>query len=113
MRHLAQGHLDTQLGGTGDRTSNLWVTSQPPLPPLPPHTDPVHTGVDRPRCAAGAGAQLAHGPDLHGVLLATLEAVQHTAAVASGAGERGGGAPAQVVRRDAVVHRDGEGRPAH
>ena len=33
MRRLAQAHLDTQLGGAGDRTSNLPVTSQPTLPP--------------------------------------------------------------------------------
>ena len=33
MRRLAQGHHDTQLGGAGDRTSNLAVTSQPALPP--------------------------------------------------------------------------------
>ena len=26
MRRLAQGHRDTQLGGAGDRTSNLAVT---------------------------------------------------------------------------------------
>ena len=34
---LAQGHLDTQsrLGGSGDQTSNLPVTSQPALPPEP------------------------------------------------------------------------------
>ena len=38
MGRLAQGRLDTQLGGAGDRTSNLPVTSQPALPPelLPP-----------------------------------------------------------------------------
>ena len=38
VRCLAQGHLDTQLGGAWDRTSNLPVTSQPALPPelLPP-----------------------------------------------------------------------------
>ena len=29
MRCLAHGHLDTQLGGAGDRTSDLAVTSQP------------------------------------------------------------------------------------
>ena len=29
-------HLDTLLGGPGDRTSNLPVTSQPALPPKPP-----------------------------------------------------------------------------
>ena len=28
MRRLAQGHLDTLLGGAGDRTGNLTVTSQ-------------------------------------------------------------------------------------
>ena len=35
---LAQGPRDIQLGGAGDRTSNLTVTSQPTLPPeiLPP-----------------------------------------------------------------------------
>ena len=39
VRCLAQGHLDTQLGGARDRTSNLAVASQPALPPtlLPPH----------------------------------------------------------------------------
>ena len=30
---LAHGHLDTQLEGAGDWTSNLPVTSQPALPP--------------------------------------------------------------------------------
>ena len=33
MRGLAQGHHNTQLGGAGDRTSNLAVTGQPTLPP--------------------------------------------------------------------------------
>ena len=33
VRRLAQGHLDPQLGGAGDLTSNLPVTSQPTLPP--------------------------------------------------------------------------------
>ena len=33
VRHHAQGHLDTPLGGAGDRTSNITVTSQPTLPP--------------------------------------------------------------------------------
>ena len=33
VRRLTQGHLHTQLGGAGDRTSNLPVTSQPALPP--------------------------------------------------------------------------------
>ena len=33
MRRLAQGHHAIQLGGAGDRTSNLAVTSQPALPP--------------------------------------------------------------------------------
>ena len=37
LRCLAQGHLDT-LGGAGDRTSNLPVTSQP-APPPEPHGD--------------------------------------------------------------------------
>ena len=32
MRCLAQGHLDTQLGGAGNRTSNLAITGQPALP---------------------------------------------------------------------------------
>ena len=32
---LVQGHLDTQLGGAGDQTSNLQVTIQPALPPEP------------------------------------------------------------------------------
>ena len=32
---LTQGHLDCQLGGAGDRTSNLLVASQPALPPEP------------------------------------------------------------------------------
>ena len=36
VRRLAHGHLETQLGGAGDRTSNLLVTSsQPALPPEP------------------------------------------------------------------------------
>ena len=39
MRCLAQGHLDTQLGGAGNRTSNLPATSRPlyllsDMPPL-------------------------------------------------------------------------------
>ena len=34
MRRLAQGHPDTQLGGAGDRTLTLPVTSQPTLPPV-------------------------------------------------------------------------------
>ena len=33
VRRLAQGHHETRLGGAGDRTSNLVVTSQPALPP--------------------------------------------------------------------------------
>ena len=33
MRRLAQGRLDTKLGGAGDRTGNLPVTSRPALPP--------------------------------------------------------------------------------
>ena len=32
---LAQGHLDTQLGGVGDQTSKLPVASNPTLPPQP------------------------------------------------------------------------------
>ena len=35
----AQGHLHTQLGGAGDRTSNLWVASQPALPPELPASE--------------------------------------------------------------------------
>ena len=35
VRFLPQEDLDTQLGGAGDRTSNLPVTSQPALPPEP------------------------------------------------------------------------------
>ena len=31
VRRLAQGHLDTQLGRAGDRTSNHLITSQPAL----------------------------------------------------------------------------------
>ena len=39
MRRLAQGHLDTQLEGAGDRTGKRQVTSQPAPPPelLSPH----------------------------------------------------------------------------
>ena len=33
MRRLAQGHLHTQLGGAGDQTGKLQVTTQPALPP--------------------------------------------------------------------------------
>ena len=35
MRLLAQGHLNTLIGGNGVRPSNLTVTSQPALPPEP------------------------------------------------------------------------------
>ena len=44
VRRLAQGHLDTQLGGAGDQTSNLLVTSQPALHPelLPPTNLQAH-----------------------------------------------------------------------
>ena len=35
MRRLAQGHLAARLGGAGDRTSDLPVTSRPALPPEP------------------------------------------------------------------------------
>ena len=35
VSRLAQGHLDTQRGGAGERTSNLPVTSQPAPPPEP------------------------------------------------------------------------------
>ena len=37
---VAQGHLNTELGGAGDRTSNLPVISPPTLPPEP-HAAPV------------------------------------------------------------------------
>ena len=33
VRRLALGHLETPLGGAGDPTSNLQVTSRPALPP--------------------------------------------------------------------------------
>ena len=33
MKCLAQGHLDTQLGGAGDQASNHPLTSPPALPP--------------------------------------------------------------------------------
>ena len=33
VRCLAQGHLDTQLGGAGYQTNNLVVASQPAIPP--------------------------------------------------------------------------------
>ena len=36
VRRLAPGHLDTPLGGAGDRTSNIAVTSQPAVPPAAP-----------------------------------------------------------------------------
>ena len=32
VRRLSKGHLDTQLGGAGDRTGNLPVLSKPALP---------------------------------------------------------------------------------
>ena len=39
VRRLAQGHQDTrQLGGAGNRTSNLTVTSQPALKPSDTYT---------------------------------------------------------------------------
>ena len=37
---MAQGHLNTQRGGAGDRTRNLTVTSSPALP-LEPHSAPI------------------------------------------------------------------------
>ena len=40
MRRLAQGHLDTPLGGAGDRTSDPPAPSGPALPPEPPDTHP-------------------------------------------------------------------------
>ena len=36
VRRLAQGHLDAPLGGAGDRTSDLPVTSRRAPPPGPP-----------------------------------------------------------------------------
>ena len=35
VRCLTQGHLDTQLGGAGDRTCDLPVASRATLPPQP------------------------------------------------------------------------------
>ena len=86
VRRLAQGHLHTQLGGAGDRTSNLPVTSQP-APPREPHglrqsrachgthsPPPRLTGgvprlrpchqpvlVARPRAEGGGGVQVGEG----------------------------------------------------
>ena len=40
-RCIAQGHLDTQLGGAGDLTNYLPVTSQPALPPEPHERSPI------------------------------------------------------------------------
>ena len=48
MRRLAQGNLNTQLAGAGDRISNLPVTSQPALPPEPP-------AIPNPRLHSGIG----------------------------------------------------------
>ena len=42
VRCLAQGHLDTQLGGAGDRTSDLPLTSLSALPPEPHRHTPLH-----------------------------------------------------------------------
>jgi hypothetical protein len=47
VRRLAQGHLDTQLGGAGDRTSNLPVTGQPAVPPEP-HVANISTPLFNP-----------------------------------------------------------------
>ena len=41
VRDLAPGHLDIQLGGAGDGTSNLPVTSRPALPPVPNADMPI------------------------------------------------------------------------
>ena len=41
---LAQGHLDTQQGGAGDRTIILPATSKPALPPEP-HSVPILTSL--------------------------------------------------------------------
>ena len=54
-RRLAQGHLDTQLGGAGDRTSDLRVTNQSALRPGP------HTGHPR-RADAGEGVGSVDAP---------------------------------------------------
>ena len=45
VRCFAQGQHDALLGGAGDRTSNLPVTSQPTLPPEP------HASLMYPRIA--------------------------------------------------------------
>ena len=44
MRCVAQGHIDTQLGGAGDQRSNLSITGHPALPPklLPPLLELCH-----------------------------------------------------------------------
>ena len=48
VRRHTQRHLHTQLGGAGDRTSNLLVTSQPALPPelLPPMHMPLYAYLE-------------------------------------------------------------------
>ena len=45
VRRLAQGHLDTQLGGAGNWTSNLQVTSRPAVPPEPDATQYPRLGA--------------------------------------------------------------------
>ena len=45
VRCLARGHLNTRLGGAGDRTSILPVTSQPGLPPELPLSFVVAVGL--------------------------------------------------------------------
>ena len=66
VRCLAQGHLNTHLGGAGDQTSNLPVTSRPALP-SEPHAAPkltlyFHTwrSVLRLQVAHGRGVMRSH-----------------------------------------------------
>ena len=51
-RRLAQGHLDP-LGGAGDRTRDLQVTSQPALPPEPHAPQPAVAALSALRLADG------------------------------------------------------------
>ena len=68
VRRLAQGHLHTQLGGAGDRTGDLPVTSRPALPPEP-HAAPVHVEHLQP---PHSGVQEAVGEDLVDIELCTI-----------------------------------------
>ena len=73
VRHLAkgQGHHDTQLGGAGDRTGDLAVTSPPALPPeltggflltrLRPPDSPDGGGGALQRADGGEGDETAAG----------------------------------------------------